>query len=318
MLFPELKEDFISKELATRIESSTVAITTVNAYFNHAGKFEIMFGKDLSRFSHDEVIEMLKDVNSRSVQSLKNRVQVFKQYTDFSYGYFAREFNCDYMNSYMSLTGKDIGSCISAGSVSRQIMSREEIDTLQNKLPNAVDKAIVECLFIGLGGKLLDDLTGLKEEQLDEANKRITTDSGICYPLDDRQIDLLIAAFDETESSSLGDGRTVAVDGKGRIYKERPNVHKVATPERRFNWVKRKIMLWRDALDFDILTAKTINMSGLVFELKKATHNGAIPLRPYLRTEEGKQLALRHGYASSSYVEIIAEKVKDSLDDDIK
>lgn len=318
MYNPELKQEFISKMLGNRIESKTVAVTTINAYFSHAGEFEDRFGKDLSRFSHDEIIEMLKATLSRSSQSLKNRILIYKQYSDFAYKFLAEQNNCEYMNSYMLLTSADVSRCVSSSSAKMQILSRREIDNLQDKLPNAVDKALVECLFMGISGKLLVDLTSLTEEHLDYNNKCIIPNNGVSYSLNDKQVDMLKAAFDETESASLGGIRTVAVEGKGRIYKERPNAHEIATAERKFRWVQRKIDVWKDILEIEVLTPKTICMSGLVHELKIVSRDESIPLRPYLRTEEGELLAKRYGYTTRTYPDIIAEKVKDYLAIDSK
>lgn len=299
------KKEYIETCLWERIENKTLSLTSVNATFKFTEEYEEQYGKDVAFFSEEELLTMLKAKGSRSLTSLQNTVSFLRQYASYVLGP-----NLD--NGYKGITKDKLQRCVAEEKAGKALLSREDVDSLQQKMLNAVDKAILECLFIGVSGKNLEDLTYLSQEQLDTESKTLTLTSGKVFHLSERQCQLLIDAFSETENVSYqGDQESVPVSGFGRLYKERCNVLSGDTPDRRFRWVLRRVVIWKDYFGLAVLTMKTIAMSGLVHELKQGMASTGLGLRDYLKTAEGKSLAQRYGYTSDAhYVDIIMDKVK--------
>lgn len=299
------KMEYIETRLRERIENKTLSLTSVNATFKFTEEYEEQYGKDVALFSEEELLTMLKAKGSRSLASLQNMVSFLRQYAAYVLGPSPN-------NGYKEITKDKLQCCVAEEKVEKALLSREDLDRLQRKMLNAVDKAILECLFIGISGKNLEDLTYLSQEQLDPERMTLTLTSGEVFHLSERQCQLLIDAFNETENISyLGDHERVIVSGNGRLYKERSNVLVGDSSDRRFRWVLRRVMIWRDYFGLPVLTMKTIAMSGLVHELKQGMAITGLALREYLKTPAGKSLAQRYGYTSDAhYVDIILDKVR--------
>jgi hypothetical protein len=55
---------------------------------------------------------------------------------------------------------------------------------------------------------------------------------------------------------------------------------------------------------------KTISLSGLVHAIKEGLDATKLPLRDYLKSEDGKKLAMIWGFKANDYVNVIYEKVR--------
>lgn len=297
------KDIFISDYLNNRVVSETM----VKSIFRYTEAFESQLDKDVSLFTQDEIIKMLKEKHSRSLTSLQNVVVVLKHYTTFIIA-TGRENSS--VNNY-SLINKDVlRECIDAEIQNKMILTKEELHDVQDQMLNATDKAILECLFEGISGPNLDDLTGLCAEQLDKINNRIYLSGGRVIQISKRLCDLLMEAFDETEIISYGDSMVITpVTGRGKLYKVKPNAHKEATSERKYRWVLRRMVIWRKYFNMPVLTAKSISTSGLVYEIKEALQNTELSLREWLKTKQGEEIARRRGFKAVDYVDVLYESV---------
>lgn len=299
----EQKDIFILDYLNNRVVSETM----VKSIFRYTEAFEAQLDKDVSLFTQDEIIKMLKEKHSRSLTSLQNVVVVLKHYTTFIIA-TGRENSS--VNNY-SLINKDVlRECIDAEIQNKMILTKEELHDVQDQMLNATDKAILECLFEGISGPNLDDLTGLCTEQLDKINNRIYLSGGRVIQISKRLCDLLMEAFDETEIMSYGESMILTpVTGRGKLYKAKPNAHKEATPERKYRWVLRRMVIWRKYFNMPVLTAKSISTSGLVYEIKEALQNTELSLREWLKTKQGEEIARRRGFKAVDYVDVLYESV---------
>ena len=57
-----------------------------------------------------------------------------------------------------------------------------------------------------------------------------------------------------------------------------------------------------------ILTMKTIQASGLLYELQKGMKENNCSMREFLYTEQGKELAMQYGYKQDYYIDVISDK----------
>lgn len=308
MQLAERKDAFIHTVLQDRLDRGTITMTTLKAWFKVVDKIEQKYNKDAASFTYDEAIDLFKSWESRSLSSLQNVASIMRKYTDYITGVEPELRGSE--NIYFKIT-KDVlrSECLKKNAAENNLLTREDITRIQNSMLNMVDKAILECLFIGIAGKQLTDLTGLNKDQLEVNTGVVTLESGKEIQLTPEQCNMLIAAFQEDESISYLDGQVSPVDGVGYLCKKKANAKKPDTPERKFRWVQRRFAIWQTHFELPVLTMKSVAMSGLVHELKMALSATGMSLNRFLKTSDGEQLAQKYGYTNREYVTILMDKV---------
>lgn len=298
------KEEFISYYLRSRV----IGQNTPRTIFAFTERFEELKGKDVSTFTKEEILEMLKAKKYRSVYSVQNTTVLLKHYTEYAKG-MGIEFIEN--NNYKDITKEEMQSCLDFEAVNSLILSRQDVDDIQNDMLNYTDKAILECLFSGIAGHHLTDLTSLNYKSLNQKKRQLRLIDGRIVSINQKLCDLLIKAFEETEMISYGETMRVSkMSGVGNLYKEKSNAYKEANDERKFRWVLRRVVIWREYFDIPVLTMKTISLSGLVHAVQEGIKETDLQLRDYLKSEYGKQLAMIWGFKAFDYVNVIYEKVR--------
>ena len=279
-----------------------VAETSLYAIFKKTEDFEEKLNKDVSKFTRDEILDMLAKFKAKSINSLLNYTIVLKHYSRFVFGAVGT-------NAYESIGKADVADMVDKNA--NILLTREELDDVEVQLLNWVDKAIIELLWNGVAGKNMEDIYSVSEDCVQGNILRVNEKE---FPMTDRLRELLPKAFAETELMSYGNTmRVIEVNGKGKIYKERPNAKGIDTPDIRFRWVYRKIQIFRDYLDMPGLTMKNIAASGLWHYLQLCIEKTKLDLRTFLRTKEGKELAMRYGFSESYYIDNICQKYEQHL-----
>lgn len=292
------KETFIKEYLRSKV----IAETSLYAIFKKTEDFEEKLNKDVSKFTRDEILDMLVKFKAKSINSLLNYTIVLKHYSRFVFGVVGT-------NAYESIGKADVADMVDKNA--NILLTREELDDVEVQLLNWVDKAIIELLWNGVAGKNMEDIYSVSEDCVQGNILRVNEKE---FPMTDRLRELLPKAFDETELMSYGNTmRVIEVNGKGKIYKERPNARGIDTPDIRFRWVYRKIQIFRDYLDMPGLTMKNIAASGLWHYLQLCIEKTKLDLRTFLRTKEGKELAMRYGFSESYYIDNICQKYEQQL-----
>lgn len=298
-MFNEAQKEIFIKEY---LRSKVVAETSLYAIFKKTEDFEEKLNKDVSKFTRDEILDMLAKFKAKSINSLLNYTIVLKHYSRFVFGAVGT-------NAYESIGKADVADMVDKNA--NILLTREELDDIEVQLLNWVDKAIIELLWNGVAGKNMEDIYSVSEDCVQGNILRVNEKE---FPMTDRLRELLPKAFDETELMSYGNTmRVIEVNGKGKIYKERPNARGIDTPDIRFRWVYRKIQIFRDYLDMPGLTMKNIAASGLWHYLQLCIEKTKLDLRTFLRTKEGKELAMRYGFSESYYIDNICQKYEQQL-----
>lgn len=298
-MFNEAQKEIFIKEY---LRSKVVAETSLYAIFKKTEDFEEKLNKDVSKFTRDEILDMLAKFKAKSINSLLNYTIVLKHYSRFVFGAVGT-------NAYESIGKADVADMVDKNA--NILLTREELDDIEVQLLNWVDKAIIELLWNGVAGKNMEDIYSVSEDCVQGNILRVNEKE---FPMTDRLRELLPKAFAETELMSYGNTmRVIDVNGKGKIYKERPNARGIDTPDIRFRWVYRKIQIFRDYLDMPGLTMKNIAASGLWHYLQLCIEKTKLDLRTFLRTKEGKELAMRYGFSESYYIDNICQKYEQQL-----
>ena len=295
----EMKEGFIKDYMRSRV----VAKTSLYSLFRKVEPYEEKFDKDCSRFTKEEILKMYQEFGAKSVYVLLNYNVILKAYCAWMKHYHALNSEIAYedINTEMvrPLIAKDAAN----------LLSREDVVEIEDKLYNWTDKAILECLWEGLSGNSMRDLVGIEVNMIDHETKQLHLPDGRVFDLTNRLYELLIKAFEETEYICYG--KTLKVKklvGVGKLYKERDNAHALDSDDKYFRWVYRKIMTFRDYIDIKGLTMKNITTSGMCHYLRKEMENTGLELKEVLKTKAGENLMDKYGYASEFRIDNVAHR----------
>lgn len=291
------KEEFIREYMTVRV----VAKTSLYSLFRKTRRYEEQWGKDCSDFLQEEILQMYEGFKARSKFTVLNYNVILKAYcTWVNYN----KHSDDTLNAYNAITADMIAPLIPRDA--NKLLSRDEVDDIEDQLYNYSDKAIVELLFMGVAGKNMEDIYSVSDECV-KGDVLIVNEKE--FPITCELKGLLPKAFAETEIMSYGDTmRVVQVNGKGRLYKERSNTRGVDSADARFRYFYRKIQIFRQYLGINGLTMKNIAASGLWHYLQLGMEASNLDLRGYLRTEQGKELALRYGFSEDYYLDHVCAK----------
>ena len=300
----------LEKFLQDYQRSRVIIETTTRATLNRAVGFERKFGKPFYQFTTDEALEMYESIHAISVVSLQNNNLVLKH----AARWFAFQYGMEVSDTYETITKEQLGTVIDVEKQRSMILSREDVDNIQSNLLNAIDRAIVEMLFQGVGGESLKELTFMDVSNVDRANHTLYFRTGKSIPVTDWICDMLAEAFAEDELMSFGStSRVSKVTGNG-LYKVRCNAlsenadyNSKADVERKYRWVQRRLILMSQDLGIK-LTAGGISASGLLHHIQLGMKETGFSFKEFVKSEQARELARRYDIMSELYAQILVEK----------
>lgn len=300
----------LEKFLQEYRRSRVIIETTTRATLNRAVGFEHKFNKPFYQFTTDETLEMYKSVHAISVVSLQNNNLVLKH----AARWFAFQYGIEVSDAYETMTKEQLSTVVDTEKQRSMILSREDIDNIQSNLLNAIDRAIVEMLFQGVGGESLKELTFMDASNVDRINSRIYFRTGKSVPVTDGICDMLMEAFAEDELASFGSTSRISKVTGNSIYKSRCNVlsdnadyNSKADIERRYRWVQRRLILMSQDLGIK-LTAGGLQASGLLHHIQLYVKETGLSFREFVKTEQCRELAQRYDIRSEFYSQVLVEK----------
>ena len=300
----------LEKFLQDYKRSRVIIETTTRATLNRAVGFEHKFDKPFYQFTTDEALEMYKSIHAISVVSLQNNNLVLKH----AARWFEHQYNKEVSDVYETMTKEQLGTVIDVEKQRSMILSREDVDNIQSNLLNAIDRAIVEMLFQGVGGESLKELTFMDASNVDLTNHVLYFRTGKVILVTDGICDMLMEAFAEEELMSFGSTSRVSKVSGNSIYKHRCNVlsdnadyNSKADIERRYRWVQRRLILMSQDLDIK-LTAGGLQASGLLHHIKLCVKEMGLGFREFVKTNECRELAQRYDIRSEFYSQVLVEK----------
>lgn len=297
----EMKEGFCESYLRSRV----IQKTSLYGLFRRIAPYEEKLKKDVCEFTKDEALEMYRWLQSRSVYTLLNNNVILKAYCAWRKYYHGMETE----SVYESITIEDLKPCVNTKA--SKLLSREEVTEIEDSLLNYTDAAIIECLFQGISGQSMRDITELNEHMLDKENKCLIFPDGRVFDITERLCDVLDKAFQEDTYICYGETlRTKKLIGKGKLFKDRDNVHAADSDDRRFRAVYRKIQVVRDYVGIKELTMKGLAAAGMAYALRNKLAETGLGLKEFLQSKDGEQLMDRYGYQSEFRIDNVVHKFK--------
>ena len=290
--------------------SRIIIETTTRATLNRAVGFERKFNKPFYQFTTDEALEMYESAHAISVVSLQNSNLVLKH----AVRWFAYQYNMEVSDAYETMTKEQLGTVIDVEKQRSMILNRDDVNNIQSNLLNAIDRAIVEMLFQGVGGESLKELTFMDSSNVDRENHTLYFKTGKVVPVTDGICNMLMEAFAEDELMSFGSTSRVSKVSGNSIYKHRCNVlsdnanpNDKADVERRYRWTQRRLILMSQDLGIK-LTAGGLQSSGLLHHIKLCVKEMGLGFREFVKTNECRELAQRYDIRSEFYSQVLVEK----------
>ena len=295
----DIKKEFIKEYCRSRIVSET----SLNSVLNRVQSEERRKKKAVIDFTQQEIIELYKKFNLTSVNTLQNYNNYLKSYCDFVI-YKTNKGT----NHFADISKEILKNCIDEDIKKNKYITYEHLQEIQAELLNYTDSAILECLWNGISGKELHDLTHLERSQVNKSDMTITFEGNRVMKIYPRLYELLDKAFDEIDMVCYGESMIIKrVDGLGRLYKVRDNAYKDSDSVR-FRWVYRKIMIIRDYVGLPNMSMKTLQGSGMLNLLSLGMKETGMELREFLYTEYGEKIMQRYGFTNENRINIVYDK----------
>ena len=252
--------------------------------FKKLTPFEESLDKDLSCFNESEIIDMLEEVNYKSLAAIKVDLSYLRSYTDW----MIEQGNVpDGVNHYFAeILSQDTLSKISE---QKPIMTRRQVLSWCVRVLNPSDAVILLGLFEGICGKNFCELLNIKKGDVNEENSTI-----LLYGRDEPlKISVTLCSYisdsiDTTRYMTYGKfTRNTPLIPSEFAIKELSNASQGASDFRRGRRVYTRIKIIFDYLGISKTTnANDITMSGIADFVLNASGQRGINWRDYIVTEE--------------------------------
>ena len=182
------------------------------------------------------------------------------------------------------------------------------------ELLNVTDRAILEMLFMGAGGRWCKELSFLNRDNLSITDKCVYFKTGKQIHIDSRVINLLLEAFDETEIVSYSGLMKISRVKSLGIYKMRSNAlsdnsdpNDEGDQERRFRFIQRRLHIISEYVGVE-LKASIIQDSGLLHRIKHGITASDMPFREFVNSDQGRALARQYDIYSEFAPSVLISK----------
>ena len=300
-------QEFLEEYLRSRFVNEG----SVRAVVNRVTEYEKKLHRPFYEFTTDEILQIYKESGAISDRSLQNQNVVLKHFSRW----MIDKRNLNITSAFEGVTKADLLPCVNMDKRGSMLLTREQLTEIQEDLLNDTDRAILELLWLGAGGKWLKELTYLNKEQLSLKGMCIYFKTGKIIPIDDRVYVLLQKACNETEILSYNNNtQKVSMVQSLGIYKMRSNtlsknddVSDLGNQERRYRWVQRRLELIKRYLELP-MTSGSLQTSGLWYNIQTGMKEEGMSFDEYLHTKACKQIAQRYDIYSNLYAQIIKSK----------
>lgn len=296
--------------LAEYKRSRVIVEASVRAILNRALEFEKKFQKPFYEFTIDEILEMYKAAHAISDRSLQNTNLALKH----AARWITDEKKLQVKSEYENITKEIIQGCVDTKRKAGFILTKDELEEIQNDLLNWTDKGILTMLFLGAGSNWLKELTFFDMSQVSRKDGLIYFKTGKVIPITEEDYELIRKACAEDELMSFGETSRISKVKSHGFFKQRfnalsdsDNPNDEQDAERRFRFIQRRLLLISKDLGIQ-LNSGSLQTSGLLHHLKQGVEESGLVFREYVKTNEAKELARRYDIVTSFYAQILIEK----------
>ena len=293
--------------------SRVIVEASVRAILNRALEFEKKFQKPFYEFTIDEILEMYRAAHAISDRSLQNTNLALKH----AARWMIDEKKLELKSEYENITKEIIQGCVDTKRKAGFILTKDELEEIQNDLLNWTDKGILTMLFLGAGSNWLKELTFFDMSQVSIKEGLIYFKTGKVIHITNEDYELIRKACAEEELMSFGETSRISKVKSHGFFKQRfnalsdsDNPNDEQDAERRFRFIQRRLLLISKDLGVQ-LNSGGLQTSGLLHYLKQGVEESGRAFREYVKTNEAKELARRYDIVTGFYAQILIEKFEE-------
>ena len=243
--------------------------------FEKSYMFEKIKNKDLYNFTTPDIMEFYKFLDIGTLAPLIIYNSNLVKYAQWALN---ESLIIDGQNHFNELTSDILVNCLNITKTQQSILSYEAfMDLINRKIVNDQDKFIFFCLFEGLKGKNYQEIVDMKLSDIDEDNLVIHLSSGRDINVSREFIEICKKADKQTIYVGLigNEIERKLVPGVG-IIKEKSNSQGKDLNRTVYNAIVRNIASIFELAD--VVTAKSIRDSGLIYYLNKRAEKLDVPV----------------------------------------
>lgn len=276
MFNSEIKEAFI-KERLTQI---SVTENFVKHLFKISEPYEEKFGKDLSEFTLDEIIDMYRDKKFNSFHYLITINSQYNIYTNWCIKNKTAK-----ANSFSKVNKETVLSCINTEKNESRIVTRETVLEWCESMPNASDAFVILGIFEGICGKNFCELINGTEESVKDG--MYYTSTGREVIISDRlqyYINRSLEALEYYSITGSMSKRTPFIPSD-LILKEYPNIKIGITEFQKGRRVYNKLARCFSYLGVEYMNSAALTNSGIIDFIKRRCSELGLTTKEYLYGE---------------------------------
>lgn len=243
--------------------------------FEKSFMFEKIKNKDLYNFTTPDIMEFYKFLDIGTLAPLIIYNSNLVKYAQWALN---ESLIIDGQNHFNELTSDILVNCLNITKTQQSILSYETfMDLINRKIVNDQDKFIFFCLFEGIKGKNYQEIVDMKLSDIDEDNLIIHLSSGRDVNVSREFIEICKKADKQTIYVGLigNEIERKLVPGAG-IIKEKSNSQGKDLNRTVYNAIVRNIASVFELAD--VVTAKSIRDSGLIYYLNKRAEKLDVPV----------------------------------------
>lgn len=233
--------------------------------FQMSAPYEEHYKKDICNFIEPEIDTVLYGLNASSINSLQNRVTIYKKYTTWA---IDRQINVDHINRFEFYSKNVLLKYINQKANKERIISKDQLFELFEQLQNPSDRYVILGAFEGLMGTDWSELLSVTEDMIH--GNEIQYD-GYTKHISDHLKQFAIEACNTYTYKTVAGFEYNLDEGDPTVWKSRANARFNTAEARK----KRLISRLNKIREIYLLPLKLKNLrnSGIVYEMQKVIDN---------------------------------------------
>ena len=318
MYRPEQKKAFLDYYINSR-EESTVQL--VERIFNSTELLENQLEKDVSEFNQIEVLDLLKNYDSRSPRRLMSTCKYLSDY--YIWVSQVEHITESLINPFdKSITDNMIENIIPTGSLSQKFFTKEYfINEINDKILEVTNRFIAYAIFRGIK---VEELVNLRINDLDFENNKVKLFTGREIEVDTLFKHLMIEANDQVQY--FADGIELEDKLKRFTYGQSEYVIKKCGVKEcdavRPLYISFRMSVIKEQMENEFISISTLYKNGLINYIKEQFAKRNISLKDAILHEKTGRLYTYnedlqqciYDFGSKMAAKILRLEIKDYID----
>lgn len=208
---------------------------TGTVFFNISKEYEEKYGKDCSKFTMQEILNMYNSCATRSWEQLLNFNSQLKIYTSWC---LRENLVDDNQNHYEELDKDEMYQCLNFGLKNTMVITRSELIQTLPSIPNVSDQFLALALFEGLGDYGYKDFYNLMPEQFKEDAVELSRGE---LKISKQLVALALDSASEYDRFNAEGKTRVGYMDSPEVIKNAANSFKEQTPDSNIKRIQRRL-----------------------------------------------------------------------------